>query len=110
MLDILGLQPIAGRDLTVDDHRPGAARVVLVTSQLWRRLGGGAAPVGRVIQLNGEPYEIAGVLPPAARLPGTPAERPPPPARSCAPWRRASSVISLSAEGTVSRWCRSPNA
>jgi putative ABC transport system permease protein len=74
MLSILGLAPVAGRDLSGADHRPGAARVVLVTAAMWRRTSGKDAFDGRSIQLNGEPYTIVGILPEAARLPGTPAQ------------------------------------
>ena len=74
MLDILGLAPAAGRDFTGVDHQAGAARVVLVTNQMWRRTGGQGAPDGRAIYLNGEPYSVVGILPEAARLPGTPGE------------------------------------
>lgn len=74
MLNILGLAPAAGRDLTMADHQPGAAPVVLVTNEMWRRTGGQGIPDGRAILLNGEPYSVVGILPDAARLPGTPGE------------------------------------
>ena len=74
MLNILGLAPAAGRDLTAADHRPGAARVALVTNEMWRRTGGQGIPDGRALHLNGEPYSVVGILPEPARLPGTPGE------------------------------------
>ena len=74
MLDMLGLAPQAGRDLTPQEHQIGGARAVLVSQALWRRLAGAAAPDGRTIQLNGEPYAVVGVLPDAAKLPGTPGD------------------------------------
>jgi len=74
MLDMLGLAPLAGRDFTPQEHQPGAARAVLVSPGMWRRLGRREAPDGSTIQLNGEPYEVVGVLPEAARLPGTPGD------------------------------------
>jgi putative ABC transport system permease protein len=70
-LPVLGIQPILGRGFTVDDDRPGAAAVVLLTHELWqRRFGGGPGVVGRGLVMNGAPFRIAGVLPAWFRFPG----------------------------------------
>jgi predicted permease len=62
---ILGIGAAAGRLLQpADDAGPGAPRVVVVGHDFWRRqLGGDPAAVGRVLRLNGYPYEVVGVAP-----------------------------------------------
>ena len=68
--DVLGLRPAAGRLLQESDDRPGAPLVVVISHRLWQRqFGGTADTVGRTARINGEPYVIAGVLPPHFPLP-----------------------------------------
>ena len=63
---VLGLQPTIGRDFTIEDDRPGAPRVVIVSDGLWRRrFASDPAVVGREISLGAFAYTIAGVLPSA---------------------------------------------
>jgi putative ABC transport system permease protein len=70
-LSVLGIQPSLGREFTVDDDRPGAPAVVLLTHALWhRRFGGDPSIIGRSLVMNGAPYSIAGVLPARFRFPG----------------------------------------
>jgi putative ABC transport system permease protein len=65
---VLGLQPVLGRALQAEDEHRGAARVVLLGESLWRsRFGGDRQIVGRSITLNGDRYEIVGVMPRAFR-------------------------------------------
>lgn len=64
----LGLKPIAGRDFEARDDVPGAPRVVILGHGLWQtRFGADRALVGRTVMLAGEPHEVIGVAPPAAR-------------------------------------------
>ena len=69
LLPALGVSPIVGRGFTIDDDRPGAAGVVLLSDALWRRRFG-AAPdaVGRALTLDSQSYTIVGVLPPLFQL------------------------------------------
>jgi len=70
-LESLALSPAAGRLFAPADYRPGEARVVAISHRLWQsRFGGEPSIVGRTISLDGEPYEVAGVLPRTFRLPG----------------------------------------
>jgi putative ABC transport system permease protein len=63
-LDALGIAPALGRDFRADEETPGRHRVVLLTDGLWRRhFGGDPAIVGRPVTLNGNPYDVVGVLP-----------------------------------------------
>ena len=60
----LGATPLLGRDFTVDDDRPGAAPVVVLSHNLWReRFDTNPEIVGRVIALGGRGYTIIGVMP-----------------------------------------------
>jgi predicted permease len=71
MDETLGLQPHMGRFYTAEEDVPDGARVGLVTMDFWQqRFGGDPEVLGRTVQLNGEPLEIIGVLPEAARFVG----------------------------------------
>ncbi|MBS1855205.1 MAG: ABC transporter permease [Acidobacteria bacterium] len=60
----LGLQPAAGRLLTVDDDRRGcAARAVLSYGYWMQRYGGADSAIGQTITLDGHPFQIIGVAP-----------------------------------------------
>jgi len=64
----LGVAPLLGRTLRPDEDRPGENHVVVLSHGLWLRLfGGEPSAVGRTMQLNGEAYEIVGVMPPTFR-------------------------------------------
>jgi predicted permease len=62
--DVLGLQAAHGRLLRADENRVGeAAAVALLSQGAWRRIwGADPGVIGRVMRLNGRPYEIVGVL------------------------------------------------
>ncbi|MGH9935376.1 MAG: ABC transporter permease [Blastocatellia bacterium] len=62
---LLGVQPRLGRLFVTEDDRYGAARTALLSNGLWKeRFGGDTSVVGRKLLLDGEPYEVIGVLPP----------------------------------------------
>lgn len=63
-LDILGVQPAMGRGFRPEEDRYGAPHVVVISHDLWQqRLGGDRGVIGRAITLDGEAYEVIGVLP-----------------------------------------------
>lgn len=69
---ILGLRAERGRTLSAADQNASAA---VISDACWRRLFGGAPDVvGRMIRINGHPFTVAGVLPPAftGTYPGQP--------------------------------------
>jgi predicted permease len=60
---VLGTRPALGRDLTDADAAPGS-RVVVLSHQTWlRRFGADPDVVGKPMSMDGESYEIAGVMP-----------------------------------------------
>jgi putative ABC transport system permease protein len=67
---ILRVQPLLGRGFTPDDDRPGQGHVVVLGDALWRqRYGADPGVVGRNIVLDGETYQVIGVMPPAFKFP-----------------------------------------
>lgn len=64
--NVLGLRPVAGRLLGPADDVRGCGGVAVLGHGFWRReYGGSPDAVGRVISLNGHPFEIVGVVDPA---------------------------------------------
>ena len=69
-LRTLGIQPLLGRDFTLEDDRPNAPRVVLLSYGLWQsRFAGDQNVSGRTLFLDGLPATVAGVLPRDFELP-----------------------------------------
>jgi predicted permease len=65
-----GQRPLVGRGFSTADTAQGAARVALLSEHLWRtRFGGSSQVVGGSITLDGEPYDVVGILPDALTLP-----------------------------------------
>ena len=67
--DVLGVQPARGRFFAADEHRtPGTHPVVVVSYAFWRaHLGGDEDAIGRTNSVNGRPFTLVGVAPPAFR-------------------------------------------
>ncbi|HEY9479277.1 MAG TPA: ABC transporter permease, partial [Gemmatimonadaceae bacterium] len=65
-----GQRPIIGRGFSAADTAHGAPRVALLSEHVWRtRFGGGRGILGSSITLDGEPYDVVGVLPDELSLP-----------------------------------------
>jgi predicted permease len=63
--DVLGVQPVLGRTLSMADDFDTAERVVVISSGYWQRRYGGARDViGRRIALSERPSTVIGVMPP----------------------------------------------
>jgi putative ABC transport system permease protein len=62
---LLRVQPLLGRALTPqDDAKPGEPRVVVLSHALWqRRFGGDLGVIGKSMIIDGESYQIVGVMP-----------------------------------------------
>ena len=64
-LQVLRARPLLGRTFGPDEDQPGKDKVVVLTSEFWRRRFGGEMNVlGRSIRLNDESYIVIGILPP----------------------------------------------
>jgi hypothetical protein len=62
--DVFGVRPQIGRWYTEQEDRSGGPKVVVLTFDFWtERFARDPAIVGRTITLNGDPYEVIGVMP-----------------------------------------------
>jgi predicted permease len=64
LMPTLGVAPIRGRQFTRDDTLPGAEDVAAISFELWRSaFGSDESVVGRVLQIDGAPTRIVGIMP-----------------------------------------------
>jgi putative ABC transport system permease protein len=71
LFEALGVTPLLGRSLRESDARKGNDAVVLLTHSLWRKqFAGDPAIVGRTVQLEGDPFEVIGVMRPGFEVLG----------------------------------------
>ncbi|HLY17361.1 MAG TPA: ABC transporter permease [Bryobacteraceae bacterium] len=64
LFSALGVKPALGRTFRDEEDRPGAARVAIISYDLWQhRFGGSPDVLHRQIRLDSEQYDIAGVMP-----------------------------------------------
>jgi predicted permease len=62
-----GLLPAIGRNFTADEDLPNGPAVCIISHELWQtRFGGRDRIVGETIVLNGQPWQVIGIMP--ARL------------------------------------------
>lgn len=60
----LGVTPVLGRDFRAGEDVESAPRVALLSNRTWQKEFGGRSDVlGQTVTLEGNPYEIIGVLP-----------------------------------------------
>jgi predicted permease len=60
----LGVQPVYGRDFTLDEERPGtAARSLIISYALWERSGFDRDILKQTVRINGQDLVIVGVAP-----------------------------------------------
>jgi predicted permease len=66
----LGVQPMLGRVLSPEEDQPGRSHVVVLSHRLWQEhFGANPNIVGHDINLDGERYLVAGVMPGSFRFP-----------------------------------------
>jgi putative ABC transport system permease protein len=63
MFDLLGVTPALGRTFAPDENGPGRGQLMVLSHQLWNRLGADPAIVGTDVRLQGRPFTVIGVLP-----------------------------------------------
>jgi len=69
-LPTLGILPALGRNFTADEDVPNGPAVCIISHELWQtRFGGGTQIVGSTITLNGQPWQVVGIMPPRLSAP-----------------------------------------
>src|SRR5213596_4422785 len=67
---IINVSPIMGRDFTVEDNKPGAEKVTILSHEIWQRdFNGDPNIVGQSVRINGKAATIIGVMPPNFKFP-----------------------------------------
>lgn len=70
IIPTLEVAPLLGRNFTEAEDLPKGPDVVIVSEGLWRtRFGGDRSVIGRMLEVNGKPRQIVGVMPAAFRFP-----------------------------------------
>ena len=70
LLPMLGTRALRGRLFVADEDSPGHAGTAVLAHGTWvRRYGADPQVIGRAIRLDGQPYQIVGVLPEDFSLP-----------------------------------------
>ncbi|MGB2898570.1 MAG: ABC transporter permease [Candidatus Acidiferrum sp.] len=65
----LGVSAALGRTFLPGEDQPGRAQVVILSDGLWqRRFGSNPKVIGEAVRLNGDRYEVVGVMPKSYRL------------------------------------------
>lgn len=78
LFDVLGVEPMLGRNFLPEEDAPGRGDVVILSHALWReRFGADERIVGEAVSLEGSPFTVVGVMPPGFDFPDrTPIWRP----------------------------------
>ena len=67
---LLRVKPLLGRDFVAEEETYGRHHVVLLSYECWRkRFGGDTNILGQSLTLNGELYQVIGVMPPRMQYP-----------------------------------------
>ena len=61
--DLLGVAPALGRGFAPDEIGKAREQVIVLTHDLWARIGADPGIVGRDVRLQGRPFTVIGVLP-----------------------------------------------
>ncbi|HEY3104230.1 MAG TPA: ABC transporter permease [Pyrinomonadaceae bacterium] len=62
---MLGVNPTRGRWFSQDEQQQGRNRVLILSHALWQsRYGGDAEILKKIVHLNGESFQVIGVMPP----------------------------------------------
>lgn len=60
---VLGVAPAKGRDFLPTEVGPSRPPIIILTHQLWQRLGGQDSILNTDVRLNGQPYTVIGIMP-----------------------------------------------
>src|SRR5690606_3142389 len=68
--DVLRVQPMLGRWFTAEEGADEGSRVAILSHGIWQsRFGASPAALGGEVRLDGEVYQIVGVMPPGFAFP-----------------------------------------
>ena len=69
LFDVLGVPPALGRIFTQEEETPGH-HVVVISDGVWQtHFAGQRSAIGSSIRLNGEPFEVIGIMPKGFQFP-----------------------------------------
>jgi putative ABC transport system permease protein len=69
-LTTLGVKPVLGRSLTVEEDKPGGPAVAMIGYGFWQKhFGGNTRVIDEKLNLEGRSYTVIGVMPPGFDLP-----------------------------------------
>ena len=63
LFGLLGVAPALGRAFAPNEDGPGSPWVIVLTHNLWNRLGADPSIVGARVRLQGRPFTVIGVMP-----------------------------------------------
>jgi putative ABC transport system permease protein len=64
LFPVLGVQPAIGRGFSPDEDHPGAGGFVILSHAMWQtRFESSSDILGKVVNLDGSPYTVVGVMP-----------------------------------------------
>jgi putative ABC transport system permease protein len=64
LFPLLGVAPALGRNFLPEEDRPGGPKVAILSFRLWQqRYGAERSVIGRGVRLDGETYQIVGIMP-----------------------------------------------
>jgi predicted permease len=70
LLPMLGVGAASGRIFAAEDDSPGRPATAVLSHGMWvRRFGADPNAIGKSITLNGQTYQLIGILPPSFSLP-----------------------------------------
>jgi predicted permease len=72
LLPMTGIRPQLGRTFLPGEDVPGGPKVTIISHDMWQnRFGGEQSVIGATIRMNGQPYEIVGVMPEGFEFPNS---------------------------------------
>ena len=70
LFDTLGVRPLLGRTFSTAEERPEGPHAVILSERYWRdQFAGDPEILSRTMQLDGELYQVSGVMPESFRFP-----------------------------------------
>jgi predicted permease len=68
--DVFGVQPFVGRTFLPGEDAPGKNNIVVLSYEVWRQSFHADRDIsGKIVNLDGSPYEVTGVMPAGFRFP-----------------------------------------